>query len=108
MKKKRLWSANACVTQHAWRGNKGNSHSNGRECSKSYSPNNTVSTLTQLLGHCIALIDDEVLVKDLEDFATLKIGHDGLRVVEFGGLERLRRAGHNGAMGMEGGEKVGG
>lgn len=35
------------------------------------SPDDTISTLTQLLGDGITLVDDKVLVKDLEDFPAL-------------------------------------
>ena len=34
-------------------------------------PNDAVCALAQLLGHIIALIDNEILVEDLEDLATL-------------------------------------
>lgn len=39
------------------------------------SPNDPVGSLTQLFGHIVALVDDEVLVKDLEDLAALEICH---------------------------------
>jgi hypothetical protein len=34
-------------------------------------PNYPISTLTQLLGHIVSLVNDEVLVEDLEDLASL-------------------------------------
>jgi hypothetical protein len=39
-------------------------------------PDNTICALTELLGDSVALVDDEVLVEDLEDLATLEIRHD--------------------------------
>lgn len=42
-----------------------------------HSPDDTVSTLAQLLGHIVLFVHDEVLVKHLEDLATLQIGHGG-------------------------------
>lgn len=39
-------------------------------------PDNAVCALAQLLGDIVALIDDKVLVEDLEDLATLQVGHD--------------------------------
>lgn len=38
-------------------------------------PNNTISSLAELLGDSISLVDNEVLVEDLENLATLKISH---------------------------------
>lgn len=40
-----------------------------------YIPNNTISSLAELLRDSISLVDDEVLVEDLEDLAALKISH---------------------------------
>lgn len=34
-------------------------------------PDNAVGTLSQLFRHRVSLIDDEILVKDLEDLAAL-------------------------------------
>lgn len=34
-------------------------------------PDDAIRTLTQLLGDIVVLVDDEVLVEDLEDLATL-------------------------------------
>lgn len=34
-------------------------------------PNYTVGTLTQLLGHIVSLVNDELLVEDLEHFTAL-------------------------------------
>jgi hypothetical protein len=34
-------------------------------------PDNAIGTLSQLFRHRVSLIDDEVLVKDLEDLAAL-------------------------------------
>ena len=39
------------------------------------SPNDPIGSLTQLFGYVIALVDDEVLVKDLEHLAALEICH---------------------------------
>jgi hypothetical protein len=46
--------------------------------------------LAQLLGNSVVFIDDEVLVEDLEDLATLKLSHGGGGVVrkEMEGEER--------------------
>lgn len=41
-------------------------------------PDDAIGTLSQLLGHSVSLVDNEVLVEDLEDLASLEIGHDGL------------------------------
>lgn len=41
------------------------------------SPNNSVGSLTKFLGHSVSLIDNEVLVEHLEDFASLEVGHGG-------------------------------
>lgn len=38
-------------------------------------PDYTVSSLTELLGDIITLINDEVLVEDLEDLTALEICH---------------------------------
>lgn len=38
-------------------------------------PHYAISALTQLLGDIVALVNDEVLVEDLEDFAALKVCH---------------------------------
>lgn len=38
-------------------------------------PHYAIGTLTQLLGDIVALINDEVLVEHLEDFAALKVCH---------------------------------
>jgi hypothetical protein len=43
-------------------------------------PDNAVSTLAQLLGHSVSLVDNKVLVEDLEDLAALEISH-GERVL---------------------------
>lgn len=40
-------------------------------------PDDTVCALAQLFGDIVLLIHDEVLVKDLEDLATLQISHGG-------------------------------
>jgi len=40
-------------------------------------PDNTVSSLAQLLGDSISLVDDEVLVKHLEHLTALEISHGG-------------------------------
>jgi len=37
-------------------------------------PDDTVCTLSQLLGHIVTLVDDELLIEDLEDLAALEIG----------------------------------
>jgi hypothetical protein len=38
-------------------------------------PDDTVSALAQFLGHVVPLVNDELLVEDLEDFAALKVRH---------------------------------
>lgn len=38
-------------------------------------PDDTISTLSQLLCDSVSLVHDEVLVEDLEDLAPLQIGH---------------------------------
>lgn len=40
-------------------------------------PDNAVGALAQLLGDGISLVDDEVLVKDLEDLPSLEVAHGG-------------------------------
>lgn len=42
------------------------------------SANDTVSTLSQLFGHIVPLVDNKLLVEDLEHFAALKIRHGGV------------------------------
>lgn len=42
---------------------------------KRNSPNNPICSLAQLLGDSIALVDNEILIKDLEDLAALEIRH---------------------------------
>lgn len=43
-----------------------------RQCDVPY---DTISSLPKLLCHIISLIDNEVLIEDLEDFAALKVSH---------------------------------
>lgn len=38
-------------------------------------PDNAISSLTELLGDGVALVDNKVLVEDLEDLATHEISH---------------------------------
>ena len=38
-------------------------------------PDNAIGALAQLLRHGVPLIDDEVLVENLEDLASLKLAH---------------------------------
>jgi hypothetical protein len=45
-------------------------------------PNDPVCTLSQLFGHSVSLIDNEVLVEDLEDLAATEVGHGGQAVNE--------------------------
>jgi hypothetical protein len=40
-------------------------------------PDDAVGTLAQLLGHIVPLVDNELLVEDLEDFAALQVRHGG-------------------------------
>lgn len=42
---------------------------------KRNSPNNSICSLAQLFGDSIAFVDNEILIKDLEDLATLEIRH---------------------------------
>lgn len=42
-------------------------------------PNNAVSALTQLLGHIVPIINDEVLIEHLKDLAPLEVRHDNDR-----------------------------
>ena len=42
-----------------------------------YIPDNTVCTLSELFRHSVSVVDDEVLVKDLEDLAACEITHGG-------------------------------
>lgn len=51
------------------------------------SPDDTVGTLSDLLGHGVAFVDNKVLVKDLEDLASLEIAHGG----DFGCTARSAR-----------------
>lgn len=39
------------------------------------SPDNSISSLAEFLGDCVALIDYKVLVEDLEYFSSLEIRH---------------------------------
>lgn len=51
-------------------------------------PDNAVRALSELLGDGVPVVDDEVLVKDLEDLASLEVGHGG----RFGARgERVRK-----------------
>jgi hypothetical protein len=52
-----------------------------------HSPNNTVSSLSKLLGNRVALVDDKVLVKDLKDLPSLKVAHGVLCGVCAGQIE---------------------
>jgi hypothetical protein len=45
-------------------------------------PDNTISTLTELLGYRVSLVDDEVLVEHLEHLSPLKVCHGGEGVWE--------------------------
>lgn len=38
-------------------------------------PNNSICSLAQFFGDSIALVDNEILIKDLEDLAALEIRH---------------------------------
>ena len=38
-------------------------------------PYNAISSLPKFLCHVVSLVDNEVLVEDLEDFAALKVCH---------------------------------
>lgn len=42
---------------------------------KRNSPNNSICSLAKLFGDSIALIDNEILIKDLEDLSALEIRH---------------------------------
>ena len=42
-----------------------------------YLPDDTIGALSQFLGHSVPLIHNELLVKDLEHLAALKIAHVG-------------------------------
>lgn len=46
-------------------------------------PDNSICPLTQLFGNIVTLVDDEVLVEDLEDLATLKVCHFALGALNF-------------------------
>jgi hypothetical protein len=59
----------------AWRGRAGAKRKASQCPEAGDSPDNTVGTLPKLLGDCVALIDNEVLVENLEDLAPRKIGH---------------------------------
>lgn len=51
---------------------------NKRHASKlNDSPDDAVGTLSDLFCHSVALVDNKVLVKDLEDLASLEIAHGG-------------------------------
>jgi hypothetical protein len=45
--------------------------SRSRMLVKKHIPHNTISALTQFLGHSVPIIHDEVLVENLEDFPSL-------------------------------------
>lgn len=38
-------------------------------------PDDSVGTLSKLLCHGVSLIDNKILVEDLEDLSSLKVGH---------------------------------
>lgn len=38
-------------------------------------PYYAISSLPKLLCYVVSLVDNEVLIKDLEDFAALEVGH---------------------------------
>jgi hypothetical protein len=38
-------------------------------------PDNTICALSQLFGHGVPLVDNEVLIEDLEDLAAAEVGH---------------------------------
>lgn len=52
------------------------------------SPDDTVGTLSDLFRHSVALVDNKVLIKDLEDLASLEVAHGG----ELRGAQRRGRA----------------
>jgi hypothetical protein len=45
-------------------------------------PDNTISTLAELLGYRVSFVDDEVLVEYLEHLSPLKVCHGGEGVWE--------------------------
>lgn len=53
---------NICPARESWDGS---------------SPDNAVGALSELLGHIVPLVHDELLVEHLEHLATLQIRHDG-------------------------------
>ena len=60
----------------SWRG-RGETREERRGSKRDWdgSPDDAVRALTKLLGDCVALIDDEVLVEDLEDLPALEVAH---------------------------------
>lgn len=58
-------------------------------------PDDTISTLAQLFGDIVVLVHDEILVEDLEDFATLQLSHDGSSTV----VKGMRGNGQEGGRG---------
>lgn len=72
-----------------------------RKKKKPHIPDDAVGSLAQLLGDIIALIDDKVLVKHLEDLPSLKIchvaRHFALACTYLGRQGKARRKGRTGA-----------
>ena len=58
-------------------------------------PHDTISTLAKLLGYGISLVDDEVLVKNLEDLTSLQVAHDEMRGTRRGLKRELEGNGGN-------------
>lgn len=73
----------------------------GGKKKKPHIPDDAVGSLAQLLGDIIALIDDKVLVKHLEDLPSLKIchvaRHFALACTYLGRQGKARRKGRTGA-----------
>lgn len=51
---------------------------NARRMADASSPDDAVSPLSQLFGHIVALIDDEILIENLESLPTLEVRHFGI------------------------------
>jgi hypothetical protein len=62
------------------------------------SPDDTVSSLAKLFGDSVALVNDKVLVKDLEDLPSLEVAHGvySCGVIWCGAVEARMRQGLRG------------
>ena len=97
-----------CLCQHA-AGGKGGRERGVSQKTAARIPDNAVSSLAQLLGDSISLVDDEVLVKHLEHLTALEISHGG-QCARCRGVEEsygVQRPGGGGPSESQGGADTG-